>query len=46
MADSISTEDELNIALLQLVQYLGHTNPLISGLAANEVCLELSRGDF
>ncbi|KAK7608921.1 hypothetical protein JOL62DRAFT_524081 [Phyllosticta paracitricarpa] len=30
-------EDELNIALLQLVDLLGHTHPLICGVAYNEL---------
>lgn len=30
-------EDELPIILLQLVEYLGHTNALICGMAYNEV---------
>jgi len=33
----ISSDDETNIILLRLVEYLGHTNPLISGLAYDEV---------
>lgn len=33
----ISSDDETNIVLLRLVEYLGHTNPLISGLAYDEV---------
>lgn len=32
-----STEDETNIVLLRLVDYLGHTNPLICGLAYDEL---------
>ncbi|KAI9757305.1 MAG: hypothetical protein M4579_003516 [Chaenotheca gracillima] len=33
----VATDDEFNIVLLRLVEYLGHTNPLISGLAYNEL---------
>lgn len=33
----ISSDDETNIVLLRLVEYLGHANPLISGLAYDEV---------
>ncbi len=36
--DRVSTGDELNIILLRLVEYLGHTNPLVCGLAYDEVC--------
>ncbi|KAL8900267.1 MAG: hypothetical protein Q9207_005780 [Kuettlingeria erythrocarpa] len=32
-----STGDETNIVLLRLVDYLGHTNPLICGLAYDEL---------
>lgn len=35
-------EDELNIVLLQLVDLLGHTHPLICGVAYNEVSRENS----
>ncbi|EON65245.1 hypothetical protein W97_04482 [Coniosporium apollinis CBS 100218] len=30
--------EELNIVLLSLVEYLGHTNSLISGVAFNQLC--------
>ncbi|SZF04158.1 unnamed protein product [Blumeria hordei] len=33
----IVEDDELNIVLLTLVQYLGHGNPIVSGVAFNEV---------
>ncbi|KAL8939500.1 MAG: hypothetical protein Q9216_003328 [Gyalolechia sp. 2 TL-2023] len=33
----ISSGDETNIVLLRLVNYLGHTNPLICGLAYDEL---------
>ena len=33
----MSTGDEMNLILLKLVEYLGHTNALISGLAYDEV---------
>ncbi|MCJ1477208.1 serine/threonine-protein kinase M1 [Lambiella insularis] len=34
---SISSEDETNLVLLRLIEYLGDTNPLISGLAYDEL---------
>ena len=34
-------EDETNIILLHLVEYLGHTNSLINGLAYDEVYEQL-----
>ena len=34
---SMSSGDEMNLILLKLVEYLGHTNALISGLAYDEV---------
>ena len=33
----ISSGDEMNLVLLKLVEYLGHTNALISALAYDEV---------
>ena len=33
----VSTGDEMNIVLLRLVEYLGSTNALLSGLAYDEV---------
>ena len=33
----VSTGDEMNLVLVELVKYLGHTNPLICGLAYDEV---------
>jgi serine/threonine-protein kinase ATR len=33
----VSEDDELNIVLFRLVQYLGHTNPFIHGLAYTEI---------
>ncbi|RKF54549.1 Protein kinase rad3 [Golovinomyces cichoracearum] len=33
----IVLDDELNLVLLALVQYLGHSNPIISGVAYNEI---------
>ncbi|KAL1589379.1 hypothetical protein WHR41_01968 [Cladosporium halotolerans] len=33
----ISSDGELNLALLQLVDLLGHTNPLVCGLAFSEI---------
>ncbi|KHJ35348.1 putative protein kinase rad3 [Erysiphe necator] len=33
----IVMDDELNIVLLALVQYLGHGNPIVSGVAFNEI---------
>ncbi|KAI1003089.1 Protein kinase [Podosphaera aphanis] len=38
----IVKDDELNIVLLALVQYLGHSNPVVSGAAFNEI-LRLTR---
>ena len=34
---SMSSGDDMNMVLLRLVEYLGHTNPLISGFAFDEV---------
>ena len=34
---SMSSGDEMNLILLKLVEYLGHANALISGLAYDEV---------
>ncbi|KAL9594565.1 MAG: hypothetical protein Q9179_005333, partial [Wetmoreana sp. 5 TL-2023] len=33
----VSSGDETNIVLLRLIQYLGHTNPLVCGLAYDEI---------
>ena len=33
----VSVGDEMNLVLLRLVEYLGNTNPLLSGLAYDEV---------
>ncbi|RDW66710.1 hypothetical protein BP5796_09459 [Coleophoma crateriformis] len=33
----ISKDEELNIVLLKLVEYLGHANPITSGAAYNEI---------
>ncbi|CAO1598571.1 serine/threonine-protein kinase M1 [Xanthoria calcicola] len=33
----VSSGDEMNIILLRLVEYLGHTNPLVCGLAYDEI---------
>jgi hypothetical protein len=30
-------DQELNVVLLKLLDYLGHTNPIVSGVAFNEV---------
>lgn len=30
-------DQELNVVLLKLLDYLGHTNPVVSGVAFNEV---------
>lgn len=35
----VSTGDEMNLVLLKLVEYLGHSNSIISGLAYDEVRL-------
>ncbi|KAG9237915.1 protein kinase-like protein rad3 [Amylocarpus encephaloides] len=40
----ISSDEELNIVLLQLVKYLGHSNPVISGVAFNEI-LKLAKSN-
>ena len=37
----ISEDRELNLVLLRLVEYLGHTNQIISGAAFNEVSVAL-----
>ena len=39
-------EDELNIILINLVEYLGHTNPLLCSIAYNEVSSQLPTSDF
>ncbi|KAL8809103.1 MAG: hypothetical protein Q9200_003724 [Gallowayella weberi] len=33
----LSSGDETNIVLLRLIEYLGHTNPLVCGLAYDEI---------
>ncbi|KAL8800291.1 MAG: hypothetical protein Q9182_005285 [Xanthomendoza sp. 2 TL-2023] len=33
----VSSGDERNIVLLRLIEYLGHTNPLVCGLAYDEI---------
>jgi hypothetical protein len=35
----VSADRELNLVLLRLVEYLGHTNQIVSGAAFNEVSL-------
>jgi serine/threonine-protein kinase ATR len=35
-------DDELNFVLLSLVAYLGHSNPVVSGVAFNEVGHEVN----
>ncbi len=40
--DRITKDEELNIVLLGLVGYLGHSNPIVSGAAFNEVSYRLS----
>ena len=42
---SISNGDEMNIVLLTLVEYLGHTNSLVSGLAYDEAGLTFATID-
>ena len=37
----ILPDEELNLVLLRLVKYLGHTNPVISGTAFNEILKNL-----
>ncbi|KAI9798913.1 MAG: hypothetical protein M1825_004926, partial [Sarcosagium campestre] len=39
---SVSADEELNLSLLRLVEYLGHSNPLIYGAAYSEL-LKLSQ---
>ncbi len=36
---SICNDEELNIVLLRLVEYLGHTNSLVHGVAYDEVTI-------
>ena len=36
-AAQVCGDEELNLALLQFVEFLGHTNPLICGMAFNEL---------
>lgn len=38
---SVSRNDEMNIVLLRLTEYLGHTNPLLCGIAYDEVSVNL-----
>jgi hypothetical protein len=33
----VMKNDELNLVLLGMVRYLGHNNPVLSGVAFNEV---------
>ena len=33
-----SNDEEMNIVLLRLIEYLGHPNPFTSGVAYTEVC--------
>lgn len=40
---SVSGGDEMNLVLLKLVEYLGHTNALLSGLAFDEVSIRIVR---
>ena len=37
----VSSGDEMNLMLLKLVEYLGHTNALLCGLAYDEVSYHL-----
>ena len=37
----VSNGDEMNLMILKLVEYLGHTNALLCGLAYDEVSLDL-----
>lgn len=34
-----SGDDEMNLVLLRLLEYLGHPNPFISAIAHTEVCV-------
>jgi len=40
---SVSTGDLMNLVLLRLVEYLGNTNALLSGLAYDEVSAFLTQ---
>ena len=43
---SVCTDEELNLVLLRLVEYLGHTNSLVHGAAYIEVtCICAKRRD-
>lgn len=35
----LSNDEEMNIILLHLVEYLGHSNPFVSAMAYTEVCI-------
>ncbi|EEP77729.1 hypothetical protein UREG_02578 [Uncinocarpus reesii 1704] len=37
----MSGDEEMNIVLLRLLEYLGHTNPFISGVAYSELMIEV-----
>lgn len=37
----LSNDEEMNIILLHLVEYLGHSNPFVSAVAYTEVCIEI-----
>lgn len=37
MNNRISNDEEMNIVLLRLLEYLGHANPFVSGIAYTEV---------
>jgi hypothetical protein len=36
-ASRVVQDQELNVVLLKLLDYLAHTNPIVSGVAFNEV---------
>ena len=43
---SVCSDEELNLVLLRLVEYLGHTNSLVHGAAYVEVtCVCIKRRD-
>lgn len=37
--NSVSEDEEKNIILLRLLEYLGHPNPYVCAVAYNEVCV-------
>lgn len=39
IATRLSGDDEMNLVLLRLLEYLGHPNPFVSAIAYTEVCV-------